>query len=151
MKRRDRTLTNALALILLAAAVLAAAAALAGCGRAEFQAGSPPDVPAAVERAGMAVLDQGTAKNYYPGGDEARWYVVGRQGSEQPVAVVSVLTFDTRQARDAAARELDSASRRGSRMDGVYTTGNAVVRVNRITDKGVVRELDRIMREDGMK
>ncbi len=151
MKRRVRGGVRALALVALAAVLIAAAAALAGCGRAEFQAGSAPDVPAAIAKAGAVVLDQGTAKNYYPGGEDAYWYVVGREGSDQPVAVVSVLTFDTRQARDAAARELDSGSRRGARVQGVYTVGNAVVRVDRITDKATVRELDRIMREDGMK
>jgi hypothetical protein len=151
MKRRVRGCTRTLALLVLAAVLVAAAAALTGCGRAEFQAGSAPDVQATIARAGLAVLDQGTAKNYYAGGDEARWYVVGKEGADQPVAVVSVLTFDSQQARDAAARDLDSGSRRGARVDGVYTVGNAVVRVNRITDRATVRELDRFMREDGMK
>jgi hypothetical protein len=140
-----------LAFIVLAAALLAATATLAGCGRAEFQAGSSPDLRATFDRAGLTVLDEGTAQNYYPGGEEAHWYVVGREGSREPVAVVSVLTFDSRATRNAAARELDSARRRGVRVDGAYTVGDAVVRVSRITDKATVRALDRIMREDGLR
>jgi hypothetical protein len=151
VKRRKLTGTRAALLVVLVLALVVAAAALAGCGRAEFEAGSTPDLQATIDRAGLAVLDQGTAKNYYPGGEEAHWYVVGRKGSETPSAVVSVLTFESQQTRNAAARDLDSASRRGSRADGIYTVGNAVVRVNRITDKATVRELDKFMRADGMK
>jgi hypothetical protein len=151
MKRRDRRCIRALTLVVLATALIATTVALTGCGRAGFQAGAAPDVGAAIDRAGAVVLDQGTATNYYPGGLEADWYAVGKEGSEQPVAVVSVLTFDSRQTRDAAARDFDSRSRRGSRMDGVYTVGNAVVRVNRIADKATVRVLDEAMRDAGMK
>jgi hypothetical protein len=138
-------------LLLAALAVLLAAMALAGCGRAQFAAGSTPDVQAAIAKAGSRVLDQGTAKNYYPGGKDARWYVLAQKGSTEPAAVVSVLTFDSQQARDAAARDLDNSRRSGSRREGVYTYGDAVVLINRITDKATARLLDQVLRGAGMK
>ena len=149
MKRRECSQWPAV--VLAALAVLLAAAALAGCGRAEFAAGSTPDVQAVVAKAGTRVIDQGTAKNYYPGGKDARWYVIAKKDSTEPAAVVSVLTFDSQQARNAAARDLDNSRRSGSRREGVYTYGDAVVLVNRITDKATARLLDQVLRDAGMK
>ena len=135
----------------LACALLAAAVALAGCGRAEYVTGPTVDLPAVVAQSGATVLDQGTAENYYPGGEQAHWYLVSRQGSDEPAAVLSVLTFDSRAARDAAARDLDNSRRAGARREGVYTFANAVVVVGRITDKATVRQLDEALRAAGMK
>ena len=113
MRRRHRSGVQAVLFVALALAL--AAVALAGCGRAEFAAGSTPDGQAAIAKAGTRVIDQGTAKNYYPGGKDARWYVIAKKDSTEPAAVVSVLTFDSQQARNAAARDLDNSRRGGSR------------------------------------
>jgi hypothetical protein len=150
MKRRGRREVRVLALVC-ALALMVAAMSLAGCGRADFTAGSTPDVPAAIAKAGAAVLDQGTAKNYFPGGKAAQWFVLGKKGSGEPSAVVSVLTFDSRQARDAAASQLDNSRRAGARTNGVYTVGDAVILVDRITDKATVRLLDQALRDAGAK
>ena len=151
MNRRLRTLRAALPALVAAVLLAAAALALTACGRAEFAAGTTPDVPAAVAEAGASIRDQGTAENYFPGGREAAWYVVSAGGSDEPAAVVSVLTFDSAAARDAAARDLDNARRKGARQEGVYTYGNAVVLVNRISDQATVRALDEALRAAGLK
>jgi len=151
MKRRERAGRRAVLLLLAAALLTAAALALTGCGRADFQTGTSPDVQAAAAEAGAVVLDQGAAQNYFPGGEEAAWYLIGAEASDEPAAVVSVLTFADQQARDAAARDLDNHQRSGARTRGVYTYGNAVVLVSRITDKATVRQLDEALRAFGMK
>jgi hypothetical protein len=151
VRTRKRTGLRTATLVALVLVVALTAVAVAGCGRGEFKAGSTPDVTAAVAKAGAVVLDQGTAKNYYPGGKQARWYAVGKEGSDTPSAVVSVFTFDSQQTRDAAARDLDNARRAGSRVEAVYTAGDAVILVNQIDDTATVQALDKALREAGLK
>ena len=139
------------ALVILLVVTALAALTLTACGTAPYSAGSTPDIAAAAAKAGAVVLDQGTAKNYYPGGDKALWYILGKEGSEKAAAVVSVLTFDTERDRDAAVRQMVNDTRAGSPRKAVYTSGNALVRVDRVKDKAVVRELDKVMRDAGMK
>jgi hypothetical protein len=77
--------------------------------------------------------------------------VIAKKSATEPAAVVSVLTFDSQQARDSAARDLDNNRRSGLRREGVYTFGNAVVLVNRITDKATARLLDQMLRAAGLR
>lgn len=140
-----------IALILVLALTAFAPVALVACGAAPFSAATVPDISAVAADAGAVVLDQGTAKNYFPGGQEAFWYVIGREGSEKAAALVSVLTFKSEKDRNAALREIANRMRAGAPTEAAYTYGNAVVRISRISDKAVVRELDKAMRAAGMK
>jgi hypothetical protein len=143
--KRSRRLT------LFAALAVAAVAALllAGCGVADFSSGSAPDVQQLADKAGVVVLDQGTAQNRYEGGTTAAWYAVGREGSEDVSAVVNVLRFEDQQARDAALRQISFRMNRGLANTVIYTAGDAVIEVTRLRDFGTVQDLDQALRDAG--
>jgi hypothetical protein len=134
-----------------AAVLLLAAAALSGCGHAEFEGGSAPDVPRLVAKAGLVVLDEGSAENRYPGGTSGAWYVIGHEGSDEAEAVVSVLRFESRADRDSAFRQI--MHRMGRRLPHVvvYTAGDAVIQVGRIGDLGVAQDLHDALQEAGAR
>jgi hypothetical protein len=137
-------------LALLALAVAAVAALLlAGCGTADFDSGSAPDLRQLAESAGVVILDQGSAENRYEGGTSADWYAVGREGSDQVNAVVNVLRFEDEQARDAALRQISFRMNRGLANTVVYTAGDAVIEVTRLRDFGTVQDLDQALRDAG--
>jgi hypothetical protein len=122
--------------------VVVLAMGLAACGTAPFVEGEAPDVRTVADERGLAVLDSGSVENYYPGGIDAQWYEIGRRGSDEVGALVGVLTFDSKSARDAALRQIQF------RMDGlpntaVFTAGDAVVEIGRIHDWGAARRLAR--------
>jgi len=135
--------------VLVAAVLLLAAAALSGCGHAEFESGSAPDLPRLVAEAGLVVLDEGSAENRYPGGTSGAWYIIGHEGSDEAEAVVSVLRFESRRDRDAAYRQV--MHRMGRRLPHVivYTAGDAVVQVGRIGDFGTVQDLNEALLDAG--
>ena len=62
----------------------------------------------------MVILDQGTAENRYAGGTSAKWYSVGREGSDEVHAVVFALRFKDEASRNAAFRQISFRMNRGS-------------------------------------
>jgi hypothetical protein len=137
--------------LFMAAALVLVAAALSGCGHAEFTGGAAPDVPRLAADAGLVVLEQGSAENRYPGGTSGEWFAVGLEGSGEADAVVSVLRFDTRRDRDAAYRQIVHRMSRRLPNAVVYTVGDAVVQVSRLSDLDAVRALDDALQEAGAK
>lgn len=137
---------------LLAVGILVlAAAVVSGCGHAEFTTGADPSAAGLVADAGLVVLEQGLAENRYPGGTAAEWYAVGSEGTDEADAVVSVLRFDNRRDRDAAYRQIMHRMSRRLPHAVVYTMGDAVVQVGRLSGLDEVRALDGALQEAGAR
>lgn len=131
--------------LLIAVGVLALS--LAACGGTDFSSASP-DIPAAVGAAGGEVTAEGTAPNLHAGGREATWYTVSRPGSSVEGLLVSVLPFDSREARDAAFSRIRYGMRRLA-TTVVYAYGDSAVVISQIRDWGLLEDLDDALEEAG--
>jgi hypothetical protein len=137
-----------LAVVLLVAVAGLGTMLSSGCGFAPFAKGSA-DPQELAEKANVVILDQGTAENRYAGGTTASWYAVGREGSDEVKAVVSVLQFESERDRNEAYRQIMYRMGRGLPSAVVYTTGDAVVQVSRMGDYGTVKDLNEALLDAG--
>ena len=142
-------MTTRLRMPALLLAVVVLAALLTACGHSEFTA-TGPDIPSLAGAAGGEVTAQGTAPNRHPGGAEASWYVVSRAGTQEEDLLVGVLPFESREARDAAFTRMQHQANRLTHSV-VLTWGDAVVRISRIRDRGLLGDLVRELETSGAR
>jgi len=129
---------------------VSAATVTAACSFATYASGKSPDIPAAASAADAQVIASGSGENAYVDGSGAHWYVVSRDGSDGATVLVVALDFGNEQARDEAFRQIQYSSRRLP-YAVVLTYGDAVVKIGRIQDRGLVGDLVQAMEDAGAK